>query len=955
MAEAPGPLRRPGLHDRVDRAGELGEGVGQDLVQPGAEAERAEDVLRALRDLPHGLPGQLLLVPDAVLLLGGLDQTERLEVHTPGRRGVGGEEPTVGIVGPPGPVLGEGLRDLVVHADEHDGREDAGHGQGGAAPDRQDQRVVPIAEAPGGTGPRRDVPLEDLQMPCDLAAQASGLAPVHAGPREARGKDEPVTRRQIEVADVEETASLGPVPLAQARAPAFLGDPPGDLLPMGEMEDGVIRCPGLAVARARSMRRAPGQPVAKDGGGEIRELHHAVQVVQVPLHVGEDQAQVVRLQRQPIHQLLVGDGHPLADPVVDALDAVQHVDELGVGLRGITEDGDQIRQIARLQPVVPEVERRQADDLQALRDVHLVLLVAGRHVPEGQIAHLFQQALDLAQVVALLLEAAAIDHGHEGASEVAGSLEGLEVALAAKGGDDVLERPEHRRLVLLPEPTDERGDRLRELARGPGGVEALDVRLAGQRRLDPGPQLRADAYGMREALRLGGQDPQMVIVDPAVPPADSLDQDPLQLGVDRAPEVAPPERVGVALLPLLDPGDDLGRPQEPPQIVHHALEDLHQSGASARRRVRLRRGAESKTDEGLGGPGGEIRVIGLRDQEGPPAEGVVARPAQLVDDVAARDVSLREVDGIGPQPIDQVRLADQRRQVPDDETGEEQQAAPDGAVEEAIELSRELADLGLQVLGAEEVLRGEIAEPGREASEQEHRLVAVRGAVDALEQGGRVADAGDLVSRRPLGVEEIERAFKIHGRAGGAGQAQHEAVRHDRAGRKPALDGRGGGAAADDVEVDDPIDEVRRDQEVVRTKETVVDEAERAIEPGQAPLRGEVEPDRPGGIRLRAGHEGRVEVAIQACEHRLVVLGQQALRCRPSALRARGEGSRGLARGVRARARRRRRLASRLDIEAGGGAQHGVQRPALALDPPGHVAERLDIVGESAPPQRDPV
>ena len=159
--------------------------------------------------------------------------------------------------------------------------------------------------------------------------EASGLAPMHPGPGEAGGEDEAVPRREVEVADVEEAASLGPVAVAEACPRPIIPDPAGDLLAMGEVEDEVGNLAGRLLDRGRSIGGAAGHTLTESGGGEVREVRHVVEVVQVPLHVGEDEAEVVRLQGQPVLQLLVRDGDALADPVVDPLDAVQDIIQAG--------------------------------------------------------------------------------------------------------------------------------------------------------------------------------------------------------------------------------------------------------------------------------------------------------------------------------------------------------------------------------------------------------------------------------------------------------------------------------------------------------------------------------------------------------------------------------------------------------------------------------------------------
>ena len=305
-------------------------------------------------------------------------------------------------------------------------------------------------------------------MPGDLAPQVGGILPVQAGAREGGGEDKPVPGGQVEIADIGQPATLGPVTLAEAPDGRRVLRPADDLVPVGEVKHevgGRRRAPLVEDGtRGGALRDA----LADDGGGEVGKLHHAVEIVQVPLHVGEDEAQVVRLQRETVLQPLVGHHHPLAHPVMHPLDAFENVQELGVGLRRIVEDGHEVVQLAGMQPVVTEAQGRETDDLQSLAHVHSVFLISRRDVPEREIAH-------------------------------------------------ILERAEHGRFIRFPQAAPEGGDSLSELARRDGGVEVVRVGPAREGRLEPRREIGAEALGPAEAPDLGRQNAQVMVVDPTVP------------------------------------------------------------------------------------------------------------------------------------------------------------------------------------------------------------------------------------------------------------------------------------------------------------------------------------------------------------------------------------------------------------------------------------------------------
>ena len=113
-------------------------------------------------------------------------------------------------------MLGQRFGDVVVHSHEDNGGEHSGHGEDGAAADRQHQRFVLVAK-----------PLADACLPgsmscsrirrwlLDFALEPGRITAMEIGPRDARGKDEPVPSGEVEVIDVQQAAALPPVTLPQ--------------------------------------------------------------------------------------------------------------------------------------------------------------------------------------------------------------------------------------------------------------------------------------------------------------------------------------------------------------------------------------------------------------------------------------------------------------------------------------------------------------------------------------------------------------------------------------------------------------------------------------------------------------------------------------------------------------------------------------------------------------------
>jgi len=138
-----------------------------------------------LGDLPHGLPGEIGLVLDAVAALGIIDNVERLEVYTPRRQAEGCEEPAVGVVSAPGTMLGQRLGDVVIHSYEDNGREHSGHRENGAAAHRQNQRFGRVTEMLADTSLFCDVVFKGLEVARDLCLEPGQITAMETGPRDA--------------------------------------------------------------------------------------------------------------------------------------------------------------------------------------------------------------------------------------------------------------------------------------------------------------------------------------------------------------------------------------------------------------------------------------------------------------------------------------------------------------------------------------------------------------------------------------------------------------------------------------------------------------------------------------------------------------------------------------------------------------------------------------------------
>ena len=77
----------------------------------------------------------------------------------------------------------------------------------------------------------------------------------------------------------------------------------------------------------------------------------------------------------------------------------------------------------------------------------------------------------------------------------------------------------------------------------------------------------------------------------------------------------------------------------------------------------------------------EVEVC-LRQEQCPLSQRVMAASPELVDDGAAADLDLREMDGVVPELVDQIGLADDAGEVADDGTGEPGEVLAQPAVDE---------------------------------------------------------------------------------------------------------------------------------------------------------------------------------------------------------------------------------------------------------------------------------